>query len=143
MVTFMIALLVPENDGFGWWWDRWRERRGFPEAVAGSVLITAAALSAMLVPAWYCVHDPQVEALLPLIAAGVIAATEAGIGVCLVSGVRLARLGFFVLIPSAVAGAVVAGATSGAPTWAIAVAASIWLVALPFLARPLAARLES
>jgi hypothetical protein len=135
VVTFMMSLLFPEGGGFDWWREPRRDPARFVETVLGSALLAASAGSTILVPGWYCLRDPEVAALVPLGAAGVVAVVELAVALALLNGLRIARPGFSLAIPAAVAGAVVAGTTSGAPLWSVALAAGIWVVGLPLLRR--------
>jgi hypothetical protein len=131
----MMSLLFPEGGGFDWWRERRRDPARFVETVLGSALLAASAGSTILVPGWYCLRDPEVAALVSLAAAGVVAVIELAVALAMLNGLRAARAGFALVIPAAVAAAVVAGATSGAPLWSIAAAAGIWLLGLPLLRR--------
>jgi hypothetical protein len=135
VVTFMMSLLFPEGGGTDWWRERRRDPARFVEAVLGSALLAASAGSTILVPGWYCVRDPEVARMIPLAAAGMMAVVELAVALGLLNGLRIARTGFALALPAAIAGALVAGTTSGAPLWSIAVAAGIWLLGLPLLRR--------
>jgi hypothetical protein len=131
----MMSLLFPEGGGIDWWRERRRDPASFVEAVLGSALLAASAGSTILVPGWYCIRDPEVARMIPLVAAGVVAVVELALALGLLNGLRIARAGFFLALPAVIAGAVVAGTTSGAPLWSIAVAAGIWVSGFPLLRR--------